>query len=153
MSEEQIYTVITEAFVEYIPLGTYKGQAENGQSCTVTVKPFAQQGKDLSVTIETSGGTNGAGNDKLTVNLAPNQNASIIGVPKEDPPLMRMWIELAIPSFGMMGPKQAVQLLSVKFDPQTKKAQKIYIFDQTREGLGNTSINCAVSSFTPPAAP
>ncbi|MCB0385302.1 MAG: hypothetical protein KDD43_07900, partial [Bdellovibrionales bacterium] len=66
-----------------------------------------------------------------------------------DPPLLRMWIELAIPSFGMMGPKQSIQLLSVKFDPQTKKAKKIYIFDQTREGLGNTSINCAVSSFTP----
>lgn len=149
LTEEQIFALITEAFETYLPRGIYKGKAETGNSCQITVKPFAQPGKDLVVEIEASSGSNGAGNDKLNFTLAPGQGTSIAGLPRQDPPAMRMWAEIAVPNFSMSGMSTALKLLSVKFDPTTKEPQKVYIFDQTREGLGNTSVNCAIESFEP----
>lgn len=151
--EQAAYEMLTQVFTTYLPLGTYTGKSDDGMSCTLKVRPFDKPGKDLFVEMELSGGNTGSPNDKLTFTLSTKLGGTLVGAPKENPPKLRMWVEVAIPAMTLGGPGHVLTMLNVKFDPATNKAESVYIFDQTREGLANTSANCFIESFTPAAGP
>ena len=149
-SEEEIFALITASFEFYLPRGIYKGSTEDGKNCQITVKPFKNAGKDLIVEVESSEVSSGASIDKFNITLAPGQKIIPVGAPQHSPPFGRMWVQVIVPHFSLLrGMLQAVKFLSVKFDSATTKAQKVYIFDQTRESMSNTSINCTIESFEP----
>lgn len=127
-SEEELFVLVTKTFEAYLPRGLYKGATEVGEPCQIVVKPFKNAGKDLIIEVESSHADPNRAN-KVSITLAPGQNITIIGAPKQNPPVMRMWIEVVVPYFRP-GRANAIKLLSVKFDPATKKTQK-------RKSIGN----------------